>query len=145
MNKNLRKRRSLVLLEIVVALMILGVLTAGIAKTARGVMELTRYRKSIDLNNQITTALENHLFEKGESIDRVLANWRQIARMSPLIGAKNPLSDGWGCDVECFSRDSDHEMARFQIKKNAEQIDQFILTSKGLYNYQKTLSNAKKG
>lgn len=143
---NDKKRRSLVLLEIMVALLILGILTAGITKTARSAMEVARYRKSLDQAAQISAALDNHLVERGDSVEFVLSNWQQIARASPLVGSHHLLRDGWGYDFECHLDKSQHEMVRAAQRSNRDRLNfgPFVLISKGLHDYQKRFSPALK-
>ncbi len=143
MRNQTKQRRSLVLMEIMVALLILGIFTAGLAKTAKGAMEMARCRKSLDLSVQICTALENHLLERGESPQAVIDNWRQIARMSSLVGDRS-LKDGWGYDFECHPVTSHHEMVKAAKRSTPDgcELDHFVVVSRGLFNYQKHRTRA---
>lgn len=138
-----KKRRHLVLMEIMIALLILGIFTAGVAKTAKGAMEMARCRKSLDLSVQIRTALENHLLERGDTPQTVIDNWRQIARSSPFV-ADRSLKDSWGYDFECHPVNSHHEMVRAAKRATPDEceLDRFVVVSRGLFNYQKHRTRA---
>ncbi len=131
-------KRPFMLVEILVALLVLGALASAIAKTIHSGLEESRYRRSWSAAVALCCALEEYLFESGEQADQVRANWRQIARSRAQFSPKETLKDAWGFDLECFALTAGEEIVRYQLAQQDWPLSEhFTIVSRGMHRYLK--------
>lgn len=131
-------KRPFALIEIMVALLIIGALSGLVVQRVHRGLEESRYRRSLISAMELSCALEEYLFDSGDQPERARINWRQIAKTRPQFAPKDAFQDAWGFEWECFAPTSKDEMVRYQLTQlDGPSSEHFVFASRGLHRYLK--------
>ena len=123
-----RKKRSLTLIEMIVVMLLIAMITGALAYNYNSSLNKGRAFKSREGITRIETILSIALVEdSSNTTDKVVSNWREIVKRSPLAGKGDELcKDGWN-----------HEYTVRWEKRPGSDEEGFVVESPGLKAYDK--------
>ena len=109
-NIQIKKRRFITLVEMMIVMFLIAMITGVIAFNYTGSLEEGKAFKTKAGIEKIHTVIDLYLATHPEDRDHIATKWREIVENSQLV--KNPkelTKDGWGIDYE-VTQNNDHDI-----------------------------------